>query len=188
MKYLLSLALVAITTTTLLASDPPSANMDWVKYTVPGEGHKILDSTVGKFTYTSKFWMAANTTPETSKGTSESKWILDGRYVEQEVTGTAMGKPFHGKGVTGFDSFKQEYQSTWMDTMSTAIMLVTGTKQGDTIKQSGTGSDPMTGTKDKWFRTELNIKSKNEHTFAMWSKDEKGQEFKTMEMDYKRKK
>ena len=42
-----------------------------------------------------------------STGSSEVKWIMGGRYLEQTATGTSMGQEFHGMGLMGYDNMKK---------------------------------------------------------------------------------
>jgi hypothetical protein len=169
-------------------AQPTQAQPEWMKYTTPGEGQKALNDTVGKFNYTMRWWAAPDAKPEESKGTSTSKWILNGRFVQQEVKGKAMGQEFNGLGFTGYDNYKEEYQTTWMDSMSTSMMNMAGKMDPakKSISMSGTMSDPMKGDKNAWARSETRVVSKNEHVFEMYSKDKNGKEFKTMEMVYTR--
>ncbi|MGE0764747.1 MAG: DUF1579 domain-containing protein [Bdellovibrionales bacterium] len=170
--------------TTTTANTPPQ----WMKYTTPAEGHKAVKDLTGKFNYTMKWWASATATPELSKGTSRNKWVLGDRYLQQEVKGTAMGQPFNGIGFLAFDNFRGEYQSIWMDDMSTSILNTSGKMDPATkaITQTGTASDPMKGDKNAWFRTELKLIGKNEHIYEMYSKGTDGKEFKSMEINYKR--
>ncbi|MBY0385442.1 DUF1579 domain-containing protein [bacterium] len=174
------------------AGDPnPTTNTappEWMKYTVPGEGHKALNDMVGNWKYTSKWWMASGAKPETSEGTATNKWALDGRFVQQDVKGTAMGQPFMGIGFTGYDSFKKTYQSVWMDNMSTAMMVVSGNHdaKSKTLHETGVMSSPMDNMKDKAFRNETKFKNKNAYVFSMYTKDAAGKEFKMLEMEYTR--
>ena len=177
------------------AIDPPNPEAsatgktaEWMKYTTPGEGHKVLNDLAGKWSYTMQWWTAPGSKPEESKGSCNSKWILGGRFLQQDVKGKAMGQPFQGMGVIGYDTFKQEYQSSWLDSMSTGMMLTTGSYDTatKTLQQTGTLSDPMSGEKNKWFRTELKIASHNEHTYLMFNKGTDGNEFKAGEIVYKR--
>jgi hypothetical protein len=169
------------------AADPP-AQPAWTKFTTPGESHKKLKEMEGKWTYTLSWWATPGAKPETSKGTSKSTLILGGRFLQQTAKGKVMGQDFEGMGLLGYDAFKEEYQSIWADNMATSIMWSTGTMDttNSVINQSGTFGDPMANDKAKWFRTELKIVSKNEHTYAMFNKGADGSEFKTMEIVYKR--
>ncbi|MGZ6988217.1 MAG: DUF1579 family protein, partial [Thermoanaerobaculia bacterium] len=99
----------------------------WMAVATPGEAHKKLEPVVGSFTVATKMWMDPSKPAEESAGTSENKWVLGGRFVEQRVEGTAMGQPFSGVGYTGYDNYKKKYVGSWMDSMGTMIMNSTGT-------------------------------------------------------------
>lgn len=175
-----------------LPADPPTKEMaggmtpEMIARMTPNENHKSLNDIVGKFNYTMKWWMAPEGKAEETKGTSTSKWIMNGRFVQQDVKAKMNGQNFQGLGYTGYDNVKEEYQSVWLDNMATGIMFSNGTKEANTIASSGTFGCPMTGDKNHWFRNELKVLNKNEHTFSMYAKTAEGKEFKSMEINYKR--
>lgn len=154
----------------------------------PGDNHKILENLAGNFTYTSKFWMDAKGKPQESSGTATTNPMLGGRYFQQEVKGMAMGQPFNGRGTMGYDNVREEYQSQWIDDMSTGMMNSSGkyNPKTKTIEFVGTSADPYTGAKDAWYKTNVKIVSKNEHIIEMFMKGADGKEFKNMEMKFKR--
>jgi hypothetical protein len=162
---------------------------DWKEYTIPSEAHKILDDIVGTFNYSIRMWTDPHANPVEMAGKSANRWILGGRYVEQEITGGSMlGELFAGVGITGYDNFREEYQSIWIDNMSTGIALSTGKAQANerVIEQIGMSSNPMKDNKNYWFKTVVHVISKNEHTYVMYVKDEDDNEFKSMEIKYTR--
>lgn len=170
------------------AKDETAAANDWAKYSTPGQHHAFFKDLVGKWKAESKFWMSAGTAPSTSKGSNTNKLIMDGRFLQSEMKATAMGKPFHGMGTLGYDSLNEQYQSSWIDNMGTSITVAKGTfdAKTKTLTNTGTIADPMTGQKDKWFRDEWKLVSKNEYTYSMFLKDADGKEFKNLEITYKR--
>lgn len=170
------------------ADMPKGTAPEWLKYTTPGKEHQMLKDLAGRWTYELKFWGAPDTEPQVSKGSSSSKMILGGRFLDEETRGTVMGQAFNGRGFTGYDSFTQKYQMVWMDNMGTTMVTSSGTLDPATgiIKCEGTMSDPMTGVKDSWFRSELKVLNKNFHSYAMFGKNAEGKEFKMMEIGYKR--
>lgn len=191
MKKAFAVALLfSLTSLTVFAADPPTitGKEDWKKFSTPGAGHKALNDLAGKWKFTMKWWPAADAKPEESKGTSTAKWIMGGRFLQQDVTGKAMGEKFVGQGFIGFDNVREQYQTVWFDNMSTHMMLGTGTFDAatKTLKETGEYSCPMTGAKHKPYRTELKIVGPKEHTYAMWTKGEDGKEFKSMEITYKK--
>ena len=157
------------------------------KATSPSESHKLFEQMVGRWNYTSKFWMGPNQKPEETSGTSENTLIYGGRFLKQEVQGTWMGQPFEGTGYTGFDNIKQTYISNWIDSMGTGIMKVSGSYNAatKTLELSGVNSCPMTGS-DRENRTEWKILDADHQTYSSFLKDESGNEFKAMEIAYVR--
>lgn len=197
MRHLVAVsAAVLLVAPSLWAKDKPavpSAEMQAMmqkatEYGTPGAEHKRLDPLVGKFNAVAKMWMKAGDKPMESKGQAENSWILGGRYLKQEYKGEFSGQPFEGLGFVAYDKVRQEYESIWMDSMMTGIMLTTGGFDSATqaVKQSGNVSCPMTGDKALWMRTEYKIKDANSHTYSSFGKGPDGKEFKTMEITYNR--
>ncbi len=157
----------------------------------PGEQHKVLDTLAGKCKHTMKWWMAPDAPPEESSGNSEKTWILGGRYLKDETKGQAMGQPFEGLGLTGYDNVKGEYTYVWLDNMSTGIM--SSTSQYDpatqTFSEKGSFSCPVTGEKNKTFRAVTKIIDNDHFTYTMYStgmQKDGSPEFKSMEIMYTR--
>ena len=98
-----------------------------MKAGTPGAPHKVLDAKVGKWITNAKFYAPGAPEPMAMEFKSESKWIMDGRFVQETVTGDFMGAPFIGTATWGYDNIKKKYISTWMDNMSTALMYAEGT-------------------------------------------------------------
>jgi len=160
----------------------------WTEYATPGEGHKVLENLVGSWDYSLKYWSSPDTPPEESTGTNEVKWILGGRFLEMNVTGTAMGQPFEGMGILGYDNAKKEYVNTWLDNMGTGIMSATGTYDPETktMTEMGTYTDPMAGTQQ--FKSVTKFVDEDHFTYEMYTYAPDGSEFRNMEIKYTRKK
>src|SRR5262245_57257163 len=60
----------------------------------PGASHKALGALVGNWEAEVKCWMAPDAPPTVTKGTAKSNWAMNGRFVQQELSGEFMGKPF----------------------------------------------------------------------------------------------
>ena len=164
------------------------AMMDaWMKVATPGEGHKWLEPVVGTWDAKITMWMAPGAPPQESTGTSENKWVLGGRFVEQRYEGNFMGQPFSGIGYTGYDNYKKKYVGTWMDTMGTMMMVSQGDAAGKTLSMTSTIDDVMTG-KPTNVKSEIKIADADHHVMEMWGPDPAGKQFKTMEIRYTRKK
>jgi len=162
----------------------------WKELATPGAGHKSLEVFVGDWEVDCKAWMAGpDSEPTLSKGKSTVKWILDGRYLQQEFAGDMMGVPFQGMGITGYDNFRKRYFATWMDSMSTGFFYSEGSSpdSGKTFEYQGKMDDAMTGEKDKPIKTVIRVLSKDKHAFEMHDLT-LGQKSKIMEMTYTRRK
>ena len=161
---------------------------EFMKYATPDEHHKTLEPMIGKWTYTSKYWMAPDSPQQESKGTSEAMWLLGGRYLQENVNGEMMGGQFNGVGFTGYDLIKKEYINYWMDDMSTAPMISRGQidASGKTITFMGTYPDVMQGMKDVTYKTVIKITGADQHVMEMYMVGEGGKEFKNMEISYTR--
>jgi hypothetical protein len=164
----------------------------------PGDHHKPLDHFVGAWELSLKSWMGGPDSPATEcKGTSDVKWILDGRFIEENVK-SEMSMPdekgemkkmnFVGRGVTGYDNFKGKYVSTWVDNMGTQVMLSKGLADpaGKVFTFYAEVDDPMEGKQEQMLKTVIRIIDKNKHVFEMYNLSA-GDNFKVMEITYTRK-
>jgi Protein of unknown function (DUF1579) len=161
----------------------------WAAAATPGEAHKKLEPLVGSFTVATKMWMDPAKPPDESSGTAEKKWALGGRFVEERVEGTAMGQPFTGIGYTGYDNYKKKYVGTWMDNMGTMMMNASGTADA-----SGKNFTSWSTIDDVIMKKEVKVKGVmtvvdgDHHTYEMWSPAPDGKLFKSLEIQYTRKK
>ncbi len=136
----------------------------WAEMAAPGPAHKKLDAVVGEWEVESKFWMAGPDAPPTvSKGKSTKRWILGGRFVQEEHKGEMMGNPFEGMGFTGYDKMKQKYVGAWMDTSGSCLSTSEGTAEGDVITLNGVMDEPMTGERNKPVKYILRLAGPGKH-------------------------
>jgi hypothetical protein len=163
------------------------------------ENHKLLASLAGTWTYNIKFWMNPdpNAKPQESKGNASTKRVMGGRYFVMDVSGKMQmpgpdGKmkdmEFKGMGIDGYDNVKKKFVSSWIDNMGTGIEFSEGTY--DPAAKTFTYTSEMEavpGMKTK-VREVLKIADNDHHTFEWYEDRGKGQEAKTMEISYTRKK
>ncbi len=168
------------------AADP--AMEAWKAYSTPGAPHQLLESFVGKWSHTMRWWESAKAKPVESSGTNENVLVLGNRFLQEHATGTWMGQPFEGMGMTGYDNLRGEYTSTWLDNMGTGMMRSTGQYDAKTktITQNGEASCPMSESKRMTFRATIKIVDKNRYVYTMYSAGPDGKEFRAMEVNYKR--
>jgi hypothetical protein len=169
--------------------DEKAAMEMMAKYATPGPAHKKLDVFAGTWTASTTMWMDPSKPPAKSEGTSEQKWVLGGRFLEQRYEGTMMGAPFSGMGYMGYDNYKKVYTSTWMDTMGTMTLNMTGhfDKSGKVMTCTGKMADFMTG-KTITYTTKATLVSADEIVWEMWNPGMDGKDTKSVEVRYTRKK
>ena len=197
LRVFLAGALLVAGSITVVADDKPAQaqNSDaammeaMAKLGAPGESHRKLDAFVGKWDTKVSSWMAPGAEAMVSTGSSENRWIMGGRYLEQRFSGSFMDAPFEGIGYTGYDNVRKEYFGTWMDSMSTGMMMSTGSVSDDakTWTFTATMADPMTG-KDTRVDEKIILVDADHHVMEMWSPGPDGKAFKMMEIAYSRKK
>ena len=134
----------------------------------PGPAHKALGALAGEWTVEARFWMGGPE-PTESKGTATKRWILGGRFLQEEYKGEFMAQPFQGMGLTGYDKMKQKYVGLWIDSMGTSMSVSEGTADADgkILTMNGTMDDPMTGQKNKPVKYLLRIVSQDKHIMEM---------------------
>jgi len=166
--------------------DMQAAMDTYEKLAIPSAPHRMLAAMSGRWNASIRSWMEPGGPVTESSGTSEQKMILGGRFLQQDFTSEVMGSPFDGMGITGYDNHTRKYVSTWMDSMSTAIMYFEGTAgpDGKTIIQEASYDDPVKGPM-KW-RSLTSIPNDDTVLFEMYVIDGKGKEEKMMEITYAR--
>lgn len=181
------------------AGQPSAADMQkMMEMSKPGENQKLLASLAGNWTYTVKMWMNPDpkAPPLETKGSAIRKSVMDGRYLIGDYNGKIKmpgpdGKMkesmFKGMGIDAYDNIKRKFVSSWIDNMGTGIMQVEGDYDPAAKTITYTGEmEMMPGMKSK-VRQVVKIADKDHNIFE-WYEDHGGQEAKTMEISYSRKK
>ena len=188
-----TLALFALVCAIPVLADDKAMQMDekammemMAKISAPGELHKKLDAFAGTWDTKVTMWMMPGAKPDVSTGTSKNSWIFGGRYLEQRFEGVFMGQKFSGVGYTGYDNVTKKWWGTWMDSMSTGIMVSEGKMEGDNAWTfEGRSADPMTGQMMD-VKEMITIKDEDHHTMEMWMPGPDGKMYLGMQIDYAR--
>jgi hypothetical protein len=160
----------------------------WMKAMTPGPEHQGMAANAGTWNATVTMWPAPGAPPQVSQGTSKRRMALGGRVMVDEWTGTMMGMPFEGMGMTGYDNSSKRWWVTWTDNFSTGVMTMSGTCDPDPKKGCsyvGDFVDPMTG-KAKKNRSTVVWPSADEERMEMFDVGPDGKEYKNMEIVAKR--
>jgi len=153
----------------------------------PGPEHALMAKEVGTYDVAVKSWMDPAAPPMESTGTATRSMILDGRVQVEEFSGSMMGMAFTGRGMTGFDKVTGKYWSTWMDSMSTGMMVSEGTCTEDQVCTFvGTWNDPVKKA-PVTSRVVTRWTGPTTQHFEMYGPGRDGKEMKMMEMTYTKK-
>lgn len=152
-----------------------------------GENHKLLEKMAGSWTTKAKFRMAPDQPWMESAGFCESKPYFGGRFLHTTYKGDMMGQEFNGMAIMGYDNIAKEFQSTWIDDMTTGTMNLAGSYDAasKTFTMSGQCSCPTTGGK-KTTKEVIKLTSADSYTMDFYDLDEKGNEFVSMTIAYTR--
>ncbi len=175
------------------------AMMDkWLRTIQPGEHHRKLEPFVGNWDTVIRMWMAGPTAPPTeSKGTSQCKWVLGGRYVQEEHKGEMMMPdpavgmkkvPYEGIGMLGYDNYKNLYVGSWTNNLSTEMLIMRGAMDptGKVLTQYGEMDEAMLDVYGRMIKYVTRIVDKDKHIMEIYDLHA-GEGYRVVEITYTRK-
>ena len=151
----------------------------------PTEHHQHLTRAVGRWKVASKFWMGGPEAPPMESTATEEVEAIGPFWTVSRFEGEMFGAPFVGRSIVGYDPWKEQYLSTWIDSMSPAFFYMRGTREGDVITMEGEGVDPGTG-QPAHYKTVEHLVGQDERRFKMFLKMPDGSDCQLFEMIYKR--
>lgn len=156
---------------------------------MPGKNHEWLQKMAGNWKGTTQMWMTPEMSePTKSECTQTVTSIMDGRFIQCDMSSDMMGMPFRGRGTTGYDNVSKKFVGTWIDSCGTGIMNGVGdmSADGKNMKWEYTYNCPV-AKKATTMKITENYTSADAFTMVMWMKDLKsGKEFKHMQIDMSR--
>lgn len=162
----------------------------FMEFATPGESHKFLDQFVGKWDLVTRMWWEGpDKPPNETKGSSESKWVLEGRFLLEESTGQMMGMPYKSLNFMGFDNYKKKYILSYMDSMGTAMYTGEGKLDlsNKVMTMFGKMDDCIIGERDKPVKYVTRVISKDKHILEIYDEVGSPNEYKAVEIIYTRK-
>lgn len=161
----------------------------WAKIGMPSEHHKHLNYFIGKWNTTTKMWMGGpGSDVMESQGTSNIRWVLDGRMLLDEHKGSMMGLPYEGIGMTGYDNYRNMYFSSWCSNMQTNMLTMTGKRHPDTgiFTYYGEMDEPSIKVIGRTVKYVTRIINENKYVFDIIDLHA-GDDYKVIEITYTRK-
>jgi hypothetical protein len=180
-KYYLLIITLAVLTIQVKAQTPDQIKA-YENYSKPSAAHKRLASEVGIWKGIMLSWIDTSGIPVKAAALYEISMQLNGLYQDTKFTSTYMNKPYKGYSLTGFNNSKKEYESIWVDDISSGMLKMTGFyDEGlNTYNYKGIQTDPLTGL-DTEIRQEMKFTSPNSFTLTMYTISPDGKDFKFME-------
>ncbi|MGQ0612652.1 MAG: DUF1579 domain-containing protein [Planctomycetaceae bacterium] len=124
----------------------------WQESCTPGEPHQWLAQFVGTWDTTMKVTMGGpGTAAMESKGTAQTRWLVEGKWLSMESSSVMMKMPSKHFGTLGYDNFKRKFVQSYVDSMGTALYTSEGLRDrtGTVLTLYGAMDEPMTGEHDK---------------------------------------
>jgi hypothetical protein len=153
----------------------------------------ILAPLSGTWYYTATVWTAPDVKPQQSMGTITNEMILDSRFLSSSEDGAlnigGHEMPVRGQKLIGYDNAQKSFTSVRVDTLSTGMMIGSGTfdKKDKAIKETGKFTNPINGAGEK-FRSELRFMDADHYSRTIFTTGKSGKESKLMEFEYSRRK
>lgn len=145
----------------------------------PGPEHEVLQSLEGTWDTTLKAG------GQESKGTVTYKMDLGGLWLAGTLESEMFGAKFVGKSLESYHPAKKKYVSVWVDSMSTAPVIMEGTYDKEKKTMTMAGEGPGMDGKPTKYRSVSKMPDKNTLEMTMWIGDGKEPMFT---VTYKRKK
>lgn len=166
----------------------------------PGENHEYLEPFVGEWDLEIKMWWGGPGTPAaTSKGSSSVRWVLDGRFIMEdmkwEMEMPDPSNPFNmqkveckGLGLSGYDNYRNMYVASWADNQSTHLLTMKGARDpsGKKFTYYGEMDEPMLNVAGRTVKYVNEIVDHDKHVFHIFDLHA-GDGYKVLEFTYTRK-
>lgn len=170
---------------------------EWTALAKPSDHHKALEPTVGSWDTEMKMEMPGMP-PMVTKGKSERKWTLGGRFIEERYIGemigpdpkSPMGKiKMEGIGLFGYDNYKNLYTGVWVADHSTNTLTMSGTLPpgSKTLTMYGEMDEPMLKMSDRYCKYVTKFIDDDKFVFEVFDLAA-GPDYKVFDITYTRRK
>ena len=154
----------------------------------PGKYHERLKYFIGEWELESQMMMQGMEAPPT-KGTATYSWLMEGRWLQSNMTGNLMGRPFHFAAIMGYDNQRKQYVSARFSSLDTSMVKSTGaiSRDGSEIDLYFQLDDVGTGEVGKNGRSHFRILDENSFVIDVYDLAIAGQKNQVLRFSAKRK-
>jgi hypothetical protein len=152
----------------------------------PGPVHRRLDDLVGNWDVAVQYKFGDKM--QDGKANCEAKWILDGKFLQQDYNSRFQGKRFHVLQLLGYDNARKKTIEIMLDNLSTGLLHNEGSisDDGKVITNAGERRDSTAGKPYK-LRTVTTIIDHDHFTLEWFRTDEGAKEERVVCMTHTRK-
>jgi len=156
-----------------------------VKGDSPGPVHGRLNDLAGTWDVAIQYTLGDKVHED--KAICEAKWILVGRFLQQEYKSRFQGQPFQVIQLLGYDNPRRKTFEIMIDNRSTSVLHNEGSisDDGKVITNLGESRDPVTGKPYK-LRTVTTIVNPGHFTLEWFRTEDGGKENRVVSMTHTR--
>jgi hypothetical protein len=145
---------------------------------MPGDKHRWLDPLVGQWKVQMKVWPAPGAAPIVGNDLrAQREWILGGRYLREELSGSFAGGPSSRIALLGFNNLEERFELTTLDTFEPGQMVYTSMGVGNAQRltllgvntEAGMGPKPTGRKRDLRFDWEIGERSSVQRIFVKYA-------------------
>lgn len=175
MRTALLVSVVLLAASSFAQVTPPMSSS--TRLALPGPMHDRLEPLVGRWRVTMRVWPAPGAEPVTSSDFSATRgWILGGRYLQENLTGTLGGNPSSRTMFLSYNNLEERYELVSMDSFEPGQMWYTGRESSGpdrielygTSVEAGSGPEPTGRLRHLRFELELTADGSVERIYATY--------------------
>lgn len=152
------------------------------------EHHEALGDFVGRWDVTISLVMPG--VPEQSwQGTAEVRWLIEGRWLLEELEGELFGRPYQSAYIRGFDTYAKNHVVATVSSADTSLLVGRAPvvdPTGEIVAFYGTLDEYTTDELNKPFRSVIRRIDADRHVLEVWDLAIGAEGAKVLQFSYSR--